>query len=63
VLVEPESAAALARGIHDVLGHLDRFDSEAIARRALERYGRATVAGMLAEVYAEVTGSSARGTL
>jgi len=54
VLVEPRDPSAFAVGIEDALRRLDTYDRHEIARRALERYGRAAVAGQLEEIYAEV---------
>lgn len=60
VLVEPESARALAAGIEELLGRLGAFDAAELARSAIERYGRHAVARQLVAVYEEVLARRAR---
>jgi glycosyltransferase involved in cell wall biosynthesis len=57
ILVEPRNPEHIARGIREALER--RFDRGAIAKRALERYGRAAIGGQLAEIYDSVARSAA----
>ena len=56
LLAPPEDPAALATQIGAALDRLETFDRAAIARAAVERYGRATVGRELAGVYEELVG-------
>jgi glycosyltransferase involved in cell wall biosynthesis len=57
ILAEPRDPDDIARGIRAAL-EAD-FDRGAIAKRALERYGREAIGGQLAEIYGSVARSAA----
>jgi glycosyltransferase involved in cell wall biosynthesis len=54
VLVEPGDVRGLAEGIRAALGRLRSFDPVSISAGVRERFGRATVAARLVEVYRSV---------
>jgi len=53
VLVPPADPEALRGGLEQVVGEIDRYDSDAIAAAAGRRFGYEAVGAMLAEVYRE----------
>lgn len=57
ILVEPRDPEDIARGISAALE--GRFDRAAIAKLAVERYGREAIGGLLAEIYGSVARSAA----
>lgn len=56
ILVPPEDAGALARGIAEVLDNRARYDPAALARYAVERFSWSHVAKETVAVYREVMG-------
>ena len=54
LLAEPRDPAALAGELEAALARLDDFDRAAIARRAVERFGREAIGRELAAVYEEL---------
>ncbi|CAB4921670.1 unannotated protein [freshwater metagenome] len=55
ILVEPADVEGLAAALEDIVRHRDRFDREAIAARAVERYSFAAVGREWREIYDEIT--------
>ena len=51
LLAEPRDPASIAARIGEALDRLERFDRDAIARRARERYGREAVGKLLVAAY------------
>jgi glycosyltransferase involved in cell wall biosynthesis len=56
ILVEPGDPRALADGILEAMGRLDRYDPEAISKRMAARFAPAVVAGRLVGLYYDVLG-------
>jgi glycosyltransferase involved in cell wall biosynthesis len=54
LVVEPRDPAALASGISDLLGQLDSYDPDAIAREARLHYSEDAVAKRLSAIYSEL---------
>jgi glycosyltransferase involved in cell wall biosynthesis len=57
ILAEPRDPEDLARGIREALE--GRFDREALAKRAVQRWGREAIGRQLAEIYRSVARSAA----
>jgi L-malate glycosyltransferase len=60
-LVPPGDPAALAAAIRAVLADRDRFDADALARRAAERYGHAAICERWTALYATLGVGSGHG--
>lgn len=58
VLVPPDDASALARGIAEAIGRLTEFGREAIAERAARRYAPKSVGAQLVRLYRSVLDES-----
>lgn len=53
LLARPQDPDSIAARIRELLDRLDRYDRAAISAAARERFGRARIAGELAEAYAD----------
>jgi glycosyltransferase involved in cell wall biosynthesis len=60
LLAEPHDPLSFAEQLRAALARIDDFDRVQIAERARARYGRETIAGLLAEAYMHVSSVSRR---